>query len=62
MSNCLFEATLQSIENRCQCTPKYYLEFGDFEACEGKHKKCMQQELTNMGDERHILHDGVLKV
>ena len=62
MSNCLFEATLQSIERECGCTPKYYIELSEFEACEGRHKKCMQQELTNMGDERHILHDGVLKV
>ena len=63
MSNCLFEATLQSIERKCGCTPKYYLDVGGgFEACEGKDKKCMQKELLNMGDQRTILHDGVVKV
>jgi hypothetical protein len=63
MSNCLFEATLQSIERRCGCTPKYYLDVdAEFEACEGKDKKCMQHELLNMGDQRAIIDDGIVKV
>jgi hypothetical protein len=31
MSNCLYEATLQSIERVCGCTPKYYLVMFTFE-------------------------------
>jgi hypothetical protein len=63
MSNCLFEATLQSIERRCGCTPKYYLDVdAEFEACEGKDKKCMQHELLNMGDQRAIIDGGIVKV
>jgi hypothetical protein len=34
----------------------------EFEACEGKDKKCMQHELLNMGDQRAIIDDGIVKV
>jgi len=62
MSNCLFEATLQKIEASCNCTPKYFVDISDgFEACEGSSKKCMNDFLAQIGDKRHIIHDGTLK-
>ena len=63
MSNCLFEATLQKIEEDCNCTPKYFVDIvEDLDACEGKKKKCMNNFLTQIGDKRNILDRGEIKV
>jgi len=63
MSNCIFEATLQQIELKCKCIPKYYLEVSEnSEVCEGAQKSCMMKELLDMGETRTILDDGLQKV
>ncbi len=63
MSNCLFEATLQEVENQCNCTPKYYVDIAQgYEACEGKQKKCMNKLMTEMGDKRSVIDRGEEKV
>ncbi len=63
MSNCLFEATLQEIERKCNCTPKYYVDISEgFTACEGKRRKCMNQLMIEMGDQRSIVDRGTIKV
>ncbi len=62
MSNCLFEATLQKIEEECNCTPKYFVDIVDgYEACEGKLKQCMNLFMAEMGDQRDVLDRGELK-
>jgi len=59
MSNCLFEATLQAVEEICNCTPKIYLGIVEgYEACEGSAKKCMNQLILEMGDKRSIMDRG----
>lgn len=63
MSNCLFEATLQKIEEDCICTPKYFVDIVEgFEPCEGKKKQCMNLLMAEMGDQRSVLDHGELKV
>ena len=63
MSNCLFEATLQKIEEDCACTPKYFVDIVEgFEPCEGKQKQCMNLLMAEMGDSRSVLDRGELKV
>ncbi len=63
MSNCLFEATLQHVEEVCNCTPKYFVDIIDgYEACEGKQKKCMNRLLAEIGDRRSIIDGGLEKV
>ncbi|TRY75809.1 hypothetical protein TCAL_07005 [Tigriopus californicus] len=58
MSNCLFEATLQKIEETCGCTPVKYIDVVEgFEACEGAEKECMNNLINFMGQERWI-EDG----
>jgi len=63
MSNCLFEATLQEVEKLCNCTPKYYVDISEgYEACEGKQRKCMNQLMIEMGDQRSVVDRGEIKV
>lgn len=58
MSNCLFEATLQKVEETCQCTPVKYIDVVEgFNACEGAQKECMNDLINFMGQERWI-EDG----
>ena len=55
MSNCLFEATLQSIEAECGCTPKNFIEVVEgYAACEGAKKECMNKMMGDIGDVRSI--------
>lgn len=62
MSNCLFEATLQKIEEECNCTPKYFVDIVDgYDACEGNLKQCMNLYMAEMGDQRDVLDRGELK-
>jgi hypothetical protein len=63
MSNCLFEAALQKIEEECGCTPKYFVDIVDgFEACEGVQKQCMNILMEAMGEKREIMDRGQIKV
>ena len=63
MSNCLFEAALQKIEDECGCTPKYFVDIVEgFEACEGVQKQCMNIQMEAMGEKRDILDRGQIKV
>ena len=62
MSNCLFEATLQLIEEDCGCTPKYFVDIVEgFEACEGIQKQCMNIHMEAMGEKRIIKDHGIPK-
>ncbi len=62
MSNCLLEATLQKIEADCNCTPKFFLTtVTGYEACEGRKKKCMNDRLADMGEQRFIKDKGLSK-
>ena len=55
MSNCLYEATLQLVEAKCECTPAKFVDVVEgFEPCEGVGKKCMNEILDQMGAERFI--------
>ena len=63
MSNCLFEATLQRIEEECGCTPKYFVDIIEgFETCEGIQKQCMKLHMEEMGELRIIKDQGIFKV
>lgn len=63
MSNCLLEATLQKIESDCNCTPNFFrTAFEEFGVCEGKQKKCMNELMTDMGEQRTIDDRGENKV
>ena len=55
MSNCLFEATLQEIEFRCNCTPKNFIQIApNFKACTGEGKKCMVTLMESIGEVRYF--------
>ena len=63
MSNCLLEATLQQIESKCDCTPNFFrTAFKEFDVCEGKQKKCMNELMADMGEQRTIDDRGEIKV
>lgn len=63
MSNCLFEATLQKIEEECGCTPKYFVDMVEgFQACEGVQKQCMNRHMKSIGEQRAADDEGALKV
>jgi hypothetical protein len=63
ISNCLFEATLQQIEEECNCVPKYFLDvIVDVPVCNGETIKCMNRLKAVMGDHRYINDTGVRKV
>ena len=63
MSNCLFEATLQKIEEDCGCTPKYFVDLIEgFQACEGVQKQCMNRRMESIGEQRIVSDAGILKV
>ena len=63
MSNCLFEATLQNIEEECKCVPRYFAEEAPgVEICMGKSKLCMGRLNKLMGDDRFIYDNGTKKV
>ena len=64
MSNCLFEATLQSIEAQCNCVPRYFAEEvgPDVSICAGKSISCMSNLKDLMGDNRSVIDGGQPKV
>ena len=62
MSNCLFEATLQIIEQVCNCTPKNFLVVAEgYSSCTAVKKKCMNGYLDAIGNVRSIDDNGVVK-
>ena len=64
MSNCLYEATLQSIEKSCNCVPTYFAdEAPGVDICVGQNKSCMTKLMKLMGDNRTVIdRDGTEKV
>ena len=64
MSNCLFEATLQNIENICNCVPTYFDEDDSVvDVCVGQSLACMKEQNMLMGDSKTIIDsDGTEKV
>jgi hypothetical protein len=59
MSNCLFEATLQTVETKCGCVPKYFQHtVPSVPVCNGESKKCMNKLNNLMGDTRTIWDKG----
>ena len=63
MSNCLFEATLQSIASLCNCVPRYFAEEApDVPICAGKSISCMSNLKDLMGDNRSVIDGGQSKV
>ena len=62
MSNCLFEATLQKIEQVCNCTPKNFIKVTEtYSSCIGDKKKCMNDILDDIGNVRSIDDNGEIK-
>ena len=58
ISNCLFEATLQKIEENCHCVPVYFQDtVPDVPVCTGPSINCMKQLKDEMGSIKHI-NDG----
>lgn len=64
MSNCLYEATLQKVEKLCGCTSPQFLN-EDLEpyyhVCNATRRKCMNNLLDLIGNERTIDDEGVTK-
>lgn len=64
MSNCLYEATLQQVEQVCGCTSSQFRYDNlqpQYPTCEAVKKKCMNDLIDLMGTERTIIDDGVTK-
>ena len=59
ISNCLFEATLQKIEENCHCVPAYFQDtVPDVLVCTGPSINCMKQLKDEMGSIKHITDGG----
>ena len=59
ISNCLFEATLQKIEEDCHCVPTYFQDtVPDVPVCTGPSLNCMKKLKDEMGSIKHIIDRG----
>ena len=59
ISNCLFEATLQKIEENCHCVPAYFQDtVPEVPVCTGSSINCMKQLKEEMGSIKHITDGG----
>ena len=59
ISNCLFEATLQKIEENCHCVPAYFQDtVPEVPVCTGSSINCMKQLKEEMGSIKHINDEG----
>ena len=60
ISNCLFEATLQKIEENCHCVPAYFQDtVPEVPVCIGSSINCMKQLKEEMGSIKHITDGGI---
>ncbi len=60
MTNCLYEASVQKIEETCQCAPLAILP-SNYSTCEGQGKLCMSSFMEDIGSLKHVVDGGETK-